>query len=386
MGNIKSTAQCQGLPYAAMLIDMTSARSFVLQIHNLALDLGTAGDDWTVQDLHHKRKPGTLRLHYGGYRVLGLSQAEGRLQEELWFTLVGSAPWEAVGEHQDTRKDCVIVALANMLAFDARIPQGLPVGMVWGGRKEAFDTAWRVPTLINMRQRVRLVGRMFAIPDSVLARTRVLVIKGNQRSSFCLPRVGFVEGWKLSPVEFCLGQVPLEQRFERDTVALGLNPPLSAVTAYRLLEDATDDAPYDKEAAEDLYALVQSGDRTWMEVMQAAGDDTTRLIILDLASSVRRAPTSFLDDTQDPVASNVHAIKPVEVLGHAAAEDQCEYRAEKMKITSRGFKHKRPVNLQGGVVSYGDSHVSLGIKSPHDCTGEQHLFQMISQGMCSCGP
>jgi hypothetical protein len=160
---------------------------------------------------------------------------------------------------------------------------------------------------------------------------------------------------------------------------------LAATVAYRLHSDGSDDAPYDKELAEDLHALVLTGTMDWDGVMAAAGSDTIRLIILDLASSVRRAPRAFVDDTQDPVAGHGHAVKTIQVLGLAAREDQFEYRAEKMKITAHEFRHKEPIALQRGAVTYGDSHVSLGIRNPHDYTGGQHLGQIINQGRSAFG-
>ena len=79
--NIQVSANCQGLPYAALASKKQFARELVKQVQGLALDLGTSGEDWFRQNLHHQHKPVKQRLRYDGYRVLGLSHAEGQLRE-----------------------------------------------------------------------------------------------------------------------------------------------------------------------------------------------------------------------------------------------------------------------------------------------------------------
>ena len=60
-----------------------------------------------------------------------------------------------------------------------------------------------------------------------------------------------MEGRRLSPLILLrAGSVG------KSTVGLGINPPLQAVVAYRLRANVTDDAPYDKALAEDLYSMV----------------------------------------------------------------------------------------------------------------------------------
>ena len=330
---INFSACCRGLPYAAFAPELLDSRRFHIQCQGLAIDLGDVADDWVLQELYHKHKPNKSRMHFSGYRLLGLSSPEGRLQQELWLVLVhedeAASPWRHVGRNQDARKDCVAVSLANTLTVGIREELCLPVGSVWGDRKEAFDTSWRIPTLLCMRDAMKLSGRMFSIAERSLARTRVQVVRYNSCSTLVRPAVGFVEGRKMSPLEFCLGHAALEKRFAKYLVGLGLNPPLEAVVAFRSFSDGTSDRPYDLPTADDLYTLVRSGTWTWETVMESAPDDTTRLLLLDLASTIRRDPRSFVDDTYCPVGSHGHSVKALKIMAGEARTNQYAYRDEK---------------------------------------------------------
>ena len=63
--------------------------------------------------------------------------------------------------------------------------------------------------------------------------------------------------------------------------------------------------------------------------MESAPDDTTRLLLLDLASTIRRDPRSFVDDTYCPVGSHGHSVKALEIMADEARTNQYAYRAEK---------------------------------------------------------
>ena len=119
--------------------------------------------------------------------------------------------------------------------------------------------------------------------------------------------------------------------------------------------------------------LVQSEQLTWASAMGLPQDDTTRLILLDLASPLRRTIRSFMDDTRCPVASHGHAVNSSGILEDVASRQQHCYKADKMAITAQGFSRTRPIPLQGGLVQYTDRHTSLGNTVAAAPTGIDHL-------------
>eukprot|EP00435_Cladocopium_sp_Y103_P071309 s2526_g37.t1 len=99
---------------------------------------------------------------------------------------------------------------------------------------------------------------------------------------------GVVEGRKLSPVEFCLGQSVLEEVAAEQLWGLGVGPPPDAVAAYHQHKNGSTSAPYHFFATHSLRSLVQSGGLSWDDVMKGSPDDTTRLALLDAFSTLRR--------------------------------------------------------------------------------------------------
>ena len=67
--------------------------------------------------------------------------------------------------------------------------------------------------------------------------------------------------------------------------------------------------------------------------MSSAPNDSVRLLLLDMASSVRRGLRSFVDDTRVPVPSLGHAAAAIRVLSEPASTDQCIYKAGKNCIS-----------------------------------------------------
>ncbi len=113
---------------------------------------GILGRQWTTG--HGKRfsinvKEGE-RASFEGDRELGLHPPKGWLQEELWMCLVGDDIWDAAGDGQDARKDALVVSLADMEAIVVREMLGLHFGIIWGDRRDAFDTAWSTEPLIRL--------------------------------------------------------------------------------------------------------------------------------------------------------------------------------------------------------------------------------------------
>ena len=192
-----------------------------------------------------------------------------------------------------------------------RLEMGLPFGLCLNDRKEAFDTQWRSSMLVNLASGVSS-PRSWCLADELLYTTSMSVVKSAARSKSFSSHVGVVQGRKLSPLEFCIGQQNLEEHAVRNLVGLGVDPPVSAVEAYHQHKDGRSaDVLYDLDEPSRLHELVSDGILTWSEAFSRASSDTCRLVLLDLAAPTKRSIRSFMDDTRIPVASHGHAMRAV---------------------------------------------------------------------------
>jgi len=104
--------------------------------------------------------------------------------------------------------------------------------------------------------------------------------------------------------------------------------------------------------------MVCDARMSWPQAMRSAPNDSVRLLLLDMASSVRRGLRSFVDDTRVPVASLGHATAAIQVLSEAASTDQYVYKAGKNCILAHAFPKMKPLMLQGSSVEFVDSTFS----------------------------
>ena len=121
-------AECRGLPYAALLVQSPMHFQWIWLMHRLAIILGITTGLWTKQDLHHSLKPGRSPQDLQSYRVIGLSSAHGRLQEELICQLEPNL-WEHTGSFQEGRSQCLIVVAADLCVAALRAARQLPFGI-----------------------------------------------------------------------------------------------------------------------------------------------------------------------------------------------------------------------------------------------------------------
>lgn len=142
-------AECRGLPYAALLVQSPMHFQWIWLMHRLAIILGITTGLWTKQDLYHSLKPGRSPQDLQSYRVIGLSSAHGRLQEELICQLEPNL-WEHTGSFQEGRSQCLIVVAADLCVAALRAARQLPFGICFCDRKEAFDTQWRASMLLKL--------------------------------------------------------------------------------------------------------------------------------------------------------------------------------------------------------------------------------------------
>ena len=351
----------------------------VHSLHSLMHAFAVSPFVWTKQSLYHSLKPGRSPNAFMSYRVLGLNTVQGRLQEELFIQFEPDL-WRHTGKFQEGRQEClVVVAAADLCIAGMRLELGLPFGLCLNDRKEAFDTQWRSSMLINLASGVSC-PRSWCLADELLRTTSMSVVKCGTRSRSFSSHVGVVQGRKLSPLEFCIGQQNLEEHAAQNMVGIGIDPPALAVEAYHRHRDGhSTDAPYDVDEPRHLHNLVLDGILTWSEAFSRASSDTCRLILLDLAAPTKRSIRSFMDDTRIPVASHGHATRAINLLQHVAALEQYMYKPSKCSIVASGFSQRAPVMLQGQEVNYCNEAVQLGISLDTRFDGGAHLQLLMSR-------
>ena len=121
--------------------------------------------------------------------------------------------------------------------------------------------------------------------------------KAGVRPKCVKPLVGVVEGRKLSTLKFCIGHAAIDENFDECYCGVGLKPPPIAISESNTCKNNTDDACYDLDKGRALLQLVDAGITDWSTVTAQAGDDTTRLLLLDLSSTVQLGLRTFVDDT-----------------------------------------------------------------------------------------
>ena len=376
---IDPSAECCGLPYVALLVPNPAHVSWVHSLHSLMHAFAVSPFVWTKQSLYHSLKPGRSPNAFMSYRVLGLNTAQGRLQEELFIQFEPDL-WRHTGNFQEGRQECLVVVAADLCIASMRLELGLPFGLCLNDRKEAFDTQWRSSMLINLASGVSC-PRSWCLADELLRTTSMSVVKCGTRSRSFSSHVGVVQGRKLSPLEFCIGQQNLEEHAAQNMVGIGIDPPALAVEAYHRHRDGhSTDAPYDVDEPRHLHNLVLDGILTWSEAFSRASSDTCRLILLDLAAPTKRSIRSFMDDTRIPMASHGHATRAINLLQHVAALEQYMYKPSKCSIVASGFSQRAPVMLQGQEVNYCNEAVQLGISLDTRFDGGAHLQLLMSRG------
>ena len=83
---------------------------------------------------------------------------------------------------------------------------------------------------------------------------------------------------------------------------MGLNPPEEGTIAFHMTKDGTDRCRLDVSRWENelrnLKTDSDEGDhlQSWLEAMKRMGDDTNRLLLLNMASTVQMSALQYLDD------------------------------------------------------------------------------------------
>jgi hypothetical protein len=213
LSGIRISAKCRGLPYAAVKSSLPASRRYHKEMQTLAIHLGMAATDWTIQDDYHVLKPARPPDRFSSYRVLGLNPAEGRLQEEVWVHFAMDAVWAHVGACQDARKDSLAVMLVECEASAVRDACGLPHGTIWADLQEAFDSTWKGDTLVRLHDKAGVNGKLFAVADAKVSKAKLRIVKGAWAATVICPGNCLVEGTKLAPGMFCLEHSAFDEDF-----------------------------------------------------------------------------------------------------------------------------------------------------------------------------
>ncbi len=67
-------------------------------------------------------------------------------------------------------------------------------------------------------------------------------------------------------------------------------------------------------------------------------------------------------------------------MGDVASEGQYRYKGDKMKITAMDFCTRQPIFLQGGMVKYASTVVSLGVTTRMNIHGRAIYLPSLRKG------
>ena len=236
-------------------------------------------------------------MQYASHRTLSPNTAELRCCEELWAGRNLDALWHAAGLAQMGRSDPLYVLLVDMETSLVRATQGLPTGAMDLDMEETFGTMLHAQPVCETLQGTQIQGEDLVLMHEMLNGSTVVVQKGSVQAAPVKLRVGIPEGRKLGPGIYVVGAAGLARTDAIADAGVGLDPPSAAVTEFHLSADGTDSAAPNVALARQLWNQVVEGNIDWRRAMASAGDDATRLRLLDVASQTRVGMAQFLDDT-----------------------------------------------------------------------------------------
>ena len=323
--NIKNSASCLGIPYAAILAESLPVIEALLATCSMSKRFGVVPALWLQQVAYHQGKPHKSRLSFDGFRELALQPLEARLLEELWALCAANKVKAAWGPLQDGGGDPLVAAALDFEVHAIRSDLQLPSGDLFTDKMEAFDRQWQAEALVILGTRAMISGGDYLMACDMLTRNALRVTSRGQLSRAINPPVGMGEGKKLSPLEYCLvAASEAEEIDEAPGIGIGLNPPPEAVAAYHKSADNTDGL-LDLDEVEAWMTLIESG-TAWEEIMPQVSTDTIRLALLSASSSIRVGARVFVDDLRCKVESRGQALFTRGVIRKAEAKHHSRLR------------------------------------------------------------
>jgi hypothetical protein len=121
---------------------------------------------------------------------------------------------------------------------------------------------------------------------------------------------------------------------------------------------------------------------TWLQTMTNAPSDTVRLILLDIASTVRKNKSIYMDDKRTPLTGHGHAVHAATCSLGTCKKVQATLKRGpgKTEVTSKSFTNRRPIECEGEPIQYAESHRALGIRDPDKTNSLAQLGDVLGKG------
>jgi hypothetical protein len=383
LGKLPVDKKCQQFPYAAAKCCPPGCQLLLLAVQNISKFLCVVSERWKRQPMYHSHKPGRSRTTFSGYRTLALNGLELRISEELWAATNEALVWEATGQAQLGRYDCMFATMLNIESTLIRVELALPVGTIYTDNTEAFDTVWPVQVTVQLSAAVGLPPEEVLLANDMLQGTAVQIVSKGKASDAVQPTAGVPEGRRLAPVKFVAVAALFRTLPGAEHIQLGLDPPLGAICAYHRTKDGSDRHLPELPLCQKLLEAGPRTDNDWLRTMAQAGNDSNRLLLLDLSSATQVGLVQFLDDNMAKVSSWGAGVLRLRQLSKAAEAMKAELKlgAGKTEFQSVGFHENRSMPSGAGSVQKALIHKGLGLPLEDDLSFRALLKQVESRAV-----
>ena len=345
---IGTSSHTADLPLASLGNGYGGHRSLRKSVNNLCRFFGVLPPEWSEQPTYHKLKPGKPKGKLSSYRELTLCRVELRSGEQLWSGRNSEALWQHAGGTQYGRTDTLFVVYLEIETGRIRMEQGLPDGVFYGDAKEAFDTI-PAENIVARMQRIGIQGEDLALGEELLARPWLTVVTGDRYAEAVQPETGVPQGRGTGPPLYACGATEYADCMQNDHQGVGLDPPDEMVQAFHSTKDGSDEMAPDDQLAQELAAAWSSQLTSAGIMMEAAGDDSTRLRLLDILSTTRVCLRQYLDDTARHGSSWGALQQAADDYSAASARLRASISegVNKTGFQARGFRYLRSLSCAG---------------------------------------
>ena len=154
-------------------------------------------------DIHHSAKPGRDPMLYTAYRELCHSDANGRIQEEIWALHFGYGVRSRWPCEQQGQYEVLLATLCDNEVHDIRKSLGLPSGDVFADQKEAFDSRCRDLISIRLAGAPDMTAQGLLIAQAMMGSVRARATQTGLTSRTVHPERGLRQGKRLATDWFC---------------------------------------------------------------------------------------------------------------------------------------------------------------------------------------
>ena len=144
--------------------------------------------------------------------------------------------WAAAGEEQLGRGDSLIAGVMGLDVRRIRYEQGLPLGELFTGLAEAFDTAHIASVVLAAHEDAGIVGEDLVAAASMVEGSMVKVVSTHAQARPVELGNGMPEGRRLAPAFFACSARRFSRVLEEECfLGVGLNPREEAVFSLALI-------------------------------------------------------------------------------------------------------------------------------------------------------